>query len=137
MESVSRQDDTEVDTTPEEADAENEDDASLRLALEMQQEEERAMQQQFALQRPNFDDQDLDDETRQTLELAWRMQMEEQQRMQEQADAAERLAGEPEDQDSIALAIQSPTALPVGPHRPPPLPSHLRMRRLTAPTRMP
>lgn len=77
---------------------------SLRLALAMQEEE---LQQQFALQRPDFEaDESLDDETRQTLELAWRMQMEEQERMQEQVAAAERLADEPEDHDSIALAIR-------------------------------
>jgi len=73
---------------------------SVRLALELQQEE------MGDLQRPDFSDPDLDDETRQTLELAWRLQEEERLRIQEQNDAAERLQGEPEDEESIALAIR-------------------------------
>jgi hypothetical protein len=73
---------------------------SVRLALELQQEEMGEMQ------RPDFSDPDLDDETRQTLELAWRLQEEERLRIQEQNDAAERLQGEPEDEESIALAIR-------------------------------
>jgi len=56
------------------------------------------------MQPPDFGD--VDDDTRQSLELAWRLQQEEQARMQEHAAAAERLQNEPEDAESIALAIR-------------------------------
>ena len=44
------------------------DDDSLRLALQLQQEE--CAVQQEAMQPPDFGD--VDDDTRQSLELAWR-----------------------------------------------------------------
>ena len=76
---------------------------SIQLAIKMQEEEMAASMQ--AMQQPDFGD-DLDDETRQSLELAWRLQEEERTRLQEQADAEERLQNEPEDAESIALAIR-------------------------------
>jgi len=79
------------------------DTDSMRLCLALQQEELGQIQQ------PDFataETDGMDDETRATLELAWRLEQEERARLQEQTAAAERLANEPEDTDSLALAIR-------------------------------
>ena len=78
---------------------------SLRLCLELQQQE---MAAQMAMQQEQlaFDTEGLDDETKASIELAMRLQDEERARQQEQVAAAERMAQEPEDAESMALAIR-------------------------------
>ena len=101
------------------ASSENE---SLRLCLALQQEELAASmaqaQQNGSDARPSAADgagsasadggeaDQLDEETRATLELARRLQEEERLYLAEQQAAHERLAGEAEDEDSLALAIR-------------------------------
>ena len=80
-----------------------ETDESLRLAMQLEQEELAAL---APASISEADLAGLDDETRQSIELAMRLEQEERQRMQEQAAAAERFQGEPEDEDSLALAIR-------------------------------
>ena len=58
------------------------------------------------MQQPSFDDADLDEDTRESLRLAWQLQEEERTRVAEQRAAEERLQNEPEDAESIALAIR-------------------------------
>lgn len=87
------------------------DEESLRLCMELQQQEMAQQQQLFggaadAGGLAGIDMSGLDDETKASLELAMRLENEERQRMQEQQAAAERLAQEPEDAESIALAIR-------------------------------
>ena len=84
----------EPDETPE---------ASLRLAQELQSTELEGL---AAPASSDADLSELDEETRQTIELAMKLQEEERLYMQEQMAAAARFAAEPEDEDSIALAIR-------------------------------
>ena len=81
-----------------------EEDESERLCRQLQNEELGSMM--HGMEQPSFEGEELDEETRQSLELAWRLQEEERQRHAEQTAAAERLQNEPEDAESIALAIR-------------------------------
>lgn len=76
---------------------------SIRLAMELEQEEMARLQ---PASLSEMDLSGLDDETRQSIELAMRLEEEERQRVQEQAAATARLQNEPEDEESLALAIR-------------------------------
>jgi hypothetical protein len=76
----------------------------MRLALALQQEE--LASGFMPEQQGSLDTEGLDEETKQSLELAWRLQEEERKRIDEQREAASRMQGEPDDEESIALAIR-------------------------------
>ena len=81
------------------------DAESLRLAQQLE-DEEFAAYREPALGFSEAELAEMDDETRQSIELAMRLQEEERLRIQEQQAAAERLEGQADDEESIALAIR-------------------------------
>ena len=96
--------------TPAPAPAVADDEESLRMALELQEQESSAWTTAAASSSSGgvlpFDTTGMDEETKASLELAWQLEQDERQRIAEQQAAAERLSTEPEDAESIALAIR-------------------------------